>query len=68
MEGFDMNDWMIHEEDWDEDEGRHYKHLGYKNPEGLKTYHAWYWTPEEIYVEVWLKYRDEWVYIEGGLS
>lgn len=68
MEGFDMNDWEITEELIDEDTGRSYKHLSYKNTEGEKHYNAWYWSPEEIYVEVWHCSAETNTFMEGGMT
>jgi hypothetical protein len=68
MEGFDMNDWDITEELIDDDTGRLYKHLSYKNAEGDKHYCAWYWSAEEIYVEVWHHCDGSYTFIEGGMT
>lgn len=68
MEGFNMNDWEITEELIDYDTGRPYKHLSYKNNEGEKHYNAWYWSPEEIYVEVWEESDGCLNFIEGGMT
>lgn len=52
MEGFDMNDWeFIH--DGENSDGTTYQFLGYKHNEGDKSYTAYYYSPEEIYFEVW---------------
>lgn len=52
MEGFNMDDWYVYEE-LEDANGIPYKWLNYKHNEGLKSYTAWYWSPEEIWFEVW---------------
>lgn len=63
MEGFNMDDWEVDHELINHD-GRPYKQLGYKYNEGLKTMIAWYWSPEEIWFEVWC----DGDFVEGGLT
>jgi hypothetical protein len=68
MEGFDMNDWEITEELIDDDTGRQYKYLSYKHNEGEKQYGAWYWSPEEIYFEVYENREGGLDFVEGGMT
>jgi hypothetical protein len=53
MEGFNLDDWEI-----GVDEGS-YLYLYYKHEEGLKLYNARYWSPNEIYFEVYIKDEDD---------
>ena len=59
-----MNDWEEAEELEDYETGRTYKFLNYKHNEGEKSYTAFYWSPEEIYFEVWYDGN----HCEGGLT
>ena len=62
-----MNDWEIFEENTN-DEGESYKRLTYKHSEGEKHYNAYYYSPEEIYVEVWSRRNGVHTFMDGGMS
>jgi hypothetical protein len=63
MEGFDMNDWeFIH--NGENPDGTTYQFMRYKHNEGDKSYTAFYYSPEEIYFEVWNDGTQQ----EGGLT
>jgi hypothetical protein len=66
MEGFNMNDWEITGEVMDDD--GLIKCLSYKHSEGYKHYKAYYWSPEEIYVEVWHRCGGVNTFVEGGMT
>jgi len=58
-----MEDWeVIHE--MESPEGVPYKQIEYKYCEGQKGMIGWYWTPENIWFEVWY----DGYFIEGGLT
>jgi hypothetical protein len=63
MEGFNMNDWTIRH-DGENSDGTTYQFLQYKHNEGNKSYTAFYYSPEEIYFEVW----SDGNHLEGGLT
>ncbi len=62
-----MNDWTMIEENTN-DEGEAFKRLAYKNNEGLKSYIAYYYTAEKIYVEVWACDDGVKTFMEGGMT
>jgi hypothetical protein len=69
MEGFNMDDWEIFAEETDEDTGQTYLRLSYKHSQGEKHYNAYYWSSEEIYVEVWHNEGNgSYDFIEGGMT
>ncbi len=63
MEGFNMNDWTVRHNGENPD-GTTYLFLQYKHNEGDKSYTAFYYSPEEIYFEVWTNGN----HLDGGLT
>ena len=67
MEGFEMNDWTLIDEETDQD-GRSYMRLSYKQPDGEKHYCANYFSEDEIYVEVWHHHNGDYDVIQYGMT
>lgn len=67
MEGFNLDDWEYSHDE--EGPLGTYQYLYYKYEEGLKLYNACYYSPDEVYFEVYTKDEDDChVCLGGGLT